>query len=135
MTDRLEFMRSHSEPESPREILRAQRSLALYEPSDVEAHFHRDNYSGKYAARLLLPEMGPRPLPVTDIKWRALGRQLIGERELLSLRMEDLREELEIERVFVALGLGRRYEGRYWPLVVGVHTWPDYHADIDYRNT
>ena len=134
MTDRLEFMQTHSEPDSPGEILQAERSLALYEPADVEAHFHQDNYSGKYAARLKLPEMKTRPLPVTDIKWRALGRKLLGTDEFLVLTVDDIRKLLGVERVFVALGLGRRFEGNYWPLIVGVHTWPDYEAEVNYRD-
>lgn len=72
--------------------------------------------------------------PVTDIKWRALGRRLLAGGEELVLSGEDLGAELEAKRVFVALGLGRMYEGRHWPLVVGVHTWPDYQAEIDYTN-
>jgi hypothetical protein len=71
---------------------------------------------------------------VTDIKWRALGRKLLGAESRLSLTPDQLRERLSISRVFIALGLSRLHEGKHWPLVVGVHTWPDYQADIDYRN-
>jgi hypothetical protein len=133
--DRLAFMRRHSEPDSPAQVLRAERSLALFEPSDVEAVFTMDDYSGKYEARVRTPETGERPLPVTDIKWRALGRSLLGGAGgTLKMSASELRDRLGAERVFVALGLGRLYEGRHWPLVIGVHAWPDYQARIDYRN-
>jgi len=128
------FLEKHSEPEAARQILNAERSLALIEPSSVEATFVMDTYSGKYEARVGIPELGERPLPVTDIKWRALGRKLLGAESRLSLTPDQLRERLSISRVFIALGLSRLHEGKHWPLVVGVHTWPDYQADIDYRN-
>ncbi len=131
--DPLRFLEQHSEPDSPDQILRAQRSLALFEPTEVEATFRMDAYSGKYDARVETPQTGDRPLPVTDIKWRALGRRLLAGREDLRLSSDDIRERVGAQRVFVALGLGRMYEGRCWPLVVGVHTWPDYEAEIDYR--
>lgn len=133
--DRLAFMQRYSEPDSPVQVLRAQRSLALFEPSNVEAVFMMDDYSGKYEARVRTPETGERPLPVTDIKWRALGRSLLaGAGGTLNLSASELRDRLGAERVFVALGLGRLYEGKHWPLVIGIHTWPDYQARIDYRN-
>lgn len=128
------FLEKHSVPEAARQILNAERSLALIEPSSVEATFVMDSYSGKYEARVGIPELGERQLPVTDIKWRALGRKLLGTESRLSLAPDQLRERLSISRVFIALGLSRLHEGKHWPLVVGVHTWPDYQADIDYRN-
>ena len=128
------FLEKHSEPEAARQILNAERSLALIEPSSVEATFVMDTYSGKYEARVQIPELGERPLPVTDIKWRALGRKLLGTQSRLSLAPDQLRERLSISRVFIALGLSRLHEGKHWPLVVGVHTWPDYEVEVDYRN-
>ena len=133
MEDRLEFLSRHCEPNAAGEILRAERSLALIEPAEVEATFQLDAYSGKYDARVKTAQTGDRPLPVTDIKWRALGRRLLSGQECLSLGSNAIRERLGAQRVFVALGLGRMYEGRYWPLVVGVHTWPDYQAEVNYR--
>ena len=132
LEDRLAFMEKYSEPESVSNILAPTRSLLLFEPKNPEAQFTMDHYSGKYEVRLKIPEMGSRSLPVTDIKWRALGRRIIGKDECLSLGLDEIRVKLNIKRVFVALGLGRLYEGKHWPLVVGVHTWPDYESVIDY---
>ena len=128
------FLEKHSEPDSHGQILRGERSLALFEPSQVEAIFTQDSYSGKYEARLTIPEMGERPTPVTDIKWRALGRRLLGSSERLTMTSGDLRDRYNMDRIFVALGLSRLHEGKHWPLIVGVHTWPDYEADVDYYN-
>lgn len=127
------FLEKHSDPDAPGQILRAEKSLALFEPSQVEAVFRMDGYSGKYEARLRMPEMGDRLVPVTDIKLRALGKKLLGNRESLVLRSADLRQRLGADKIFVALGLGRMYEGRHWPLVIGVHICPDYEIEINYK--
>lgn len=134
LDDRLGFLNAHADPEGADHIARAQCSLALIRPSAVEAVFTMDSFSGKYEARLRIPEMGPRALPVTDIKWRALGRALLRSSDRLALTCEALHDRLGVSDVFVALGLGRMYEGKHWPLVVGVHTCPDYQADIDYSD-
>lgn len=134
LEDRLPFLEKHAEPAAALQVLNAQRSLALIKPSQVQATFHMDSYSGKYEARLRMPETGPRSLPVTDIAWRALGRQLLNGSEELVLDQKELLERTGAERIFVALGLGRMYEGRHWPLVVGVHMWPDLKCQMDYAN-
>ncbi|MCL5103083.1 MAG: hypothetical protein M1133_03060 [Armatimonadetes bacterium] len=128
------FLEKHSEPDSPEQVLHGERSLALFEPSQAEALFAQDSYSGKYEARLKLPEMGERPVPVTDIKWRALGRRLLGSSQALVMTSQNLRDRFDFGRIFVALGLSRLHEGKHWPLIVGVHTWPDYGAEVDYGN-
>lgn len=132
--DRPAFLSGHSEPAAPAQLLQALRSLALYEPREIEAVFRFDGYSGKYDARLRLPDTGARPIPVTDIKWRAAGRSLLDGREELVLGTGALKTALGVERVFVALGLSRLHEGRHWPLAVGVHTCPDYSAEVDYND-
>jgi len=132
--DRIEFLARHSEPEAPARILEARRSLGLFEPSDIEAVFRFDSYSEKYDARLRMSELGARPVPITDIKWRALGRSLLDGRDELVLSFDQLKGRLNAGRVFVALGLSRLHEGRHWPLVIGVHTCPDYAVEIDYAN-
>jgi len=131
---RLPFMERYSEPENVQALLAGERSLVMFEPSDAEATFALDSYSGKYDVRVAMPETGERPLPVTDIKWRALGRKLLAGRDYVALRADGVRETLASQRIFIALGLSRTHEGKHWPLVVGVHLWPDYEADIDYSN-
>ena len=53
----------------------------------------------------------------------------------LTLASGDLLDTLGgARRVWLALGTSRALDGRNWPLVVGVHTLPDYEADLDYTN-
>jgi hypothetical protein len=121
---------------------RGERSLGALAVDDLSATFQCDTYTGKYEARL-----GFAGLPAyaataacTDLKWRALGRRLLADQpsnaevQTLSLGARELRTSLNIEQIWLALGLTRTYNGRAWPLVVGVHTLPDYEADIDYRS-
>lgn len=131
---RLPFLERYSEPDGVKALLNAERSLVMFEPSDIEAAFSLDSYSGKYDVRITTPETGERPLPVTDIKWRAFGRKLVAGRDYAALRTDGIRETLAAQRIFIALGLSRMHDGRHWPLVVGVHLWPDYQAEIDYYN-
>ncbi|MEN6356909.1 MAG: hypothetical protein ABFD83_07485 [Armatimonadota bacterium] len=134
VSDRLRLLERHSEPESPSHILKAERSLALFEPSNLEVIFSLDSYSGKYDVRARVAGMGDRPIAVTDIKWRALGKTLLDGSDKLTLTSEEIRNRLRVERIFVAVGLSRLHEGRHWPLVVGVHTCPDYDAQVDYKS-
>jgi putative nucleic acid modification protein with dual OB domain len=121
------------------------RSLGACVADNLCATFSHDEYAGKYEARL---SFGGQPtatssLPCTDLKWRAFGRALLAKEgasstsqqvSTLSLTNQELRQALEVgERaIWLALGLTRELHGRRWPLVVGVHTIPDYEATVDY---
>ena len=66
---------------------------------------------------------------------RALGRNWLGRTggELL-LEEDVLRERLEAQEIYLALGLSRGYQDQIWLLVIGVHVVPDYEMEIDYEN-
>lgn len=131
--EREEFLAQHSDADGYEKVARLNASLALVGPAEVAASFTLDAYSGRFDARLSLPDISERPIPVTDIKWRALGRSIVRRGGSVFLPMKDLLRRLEAEKLYVALGLSRTHEGQYWPLVVGVHTIPDYEAQVDYR--
>jgi hypothetical protein len=112
------------------------RSLCLVQPEQVWARFSLDAYSGKYEARMgvVLPgdanhhrATSQRGVSVTDLKWHALGRTWLGERGgVLNVNHDALFERLNVESLYLAVGLSREWQGEYWPLVVGVHVVPDY---------
>jgi len=112
------------------------RSLCLVQPEQVWASFSLDGYSGKYEARMgfFLPgdanqhrAAGRRGISVTDIEWQSLGRTWLSERGgRLTLNHDQLFERLNAEALYLAVGLGRKWQGEYWPLVVGVHAVHDY---------
>lgn len=120
------------------------RSLATLEVSAMTATFRHDTYTGKYEARLNFPGLPPdvASAACTDLKWRAWGRRLLeqhagarapGAVRSATLAGDELRTALGgAQRCWLALGVSRAYDGRCWPLVVGVHTLPDYEAEVDY---
>jgi hypothetical protein len=119
------------------------RSLGTLAAAALSATFTHDTYTGKYEARVAFPGLSPdvSSVPVTDLKWRALGRRLLpggharedGGVRTLTLDEDGLREALGGVRAYwVVMGVSRAYNGQLWPLIVGIHTLPDYEADVDY---
>jgi len=129
---------------APRQVLEGQqRSLCLVRPDRVKGCFRLDPYSGQYEARLGF-ELGKHAysgshakggLSVTDLKWRALGRAWLHEtEEWTEFDGDDLEVRYGIQHIYLAVGLTRSFEDTFWPIVVGVHTVPDYEASVDYQN-
>jgi hypothetical protein len=111
------------------------RSLALFEPPALTAAFAWDSYSDKFDCRIAWPGYDrPQGVPVTDLKWRALGWEWVTQGpHHQQYDLAGLRARLGIERLYLAVGLSRNYQGQYWPIIVGVHTVPDYEATVDER--
>ncbi|HEY7782893.1 MAG TPA: hypothetical protein VIC85_22050 [Ktedonobacterales bacterium] len=130
----------------PAALWSGSRSLGALAVDTLTATFRHDPYSGKYDARLAflgLPD-DTATAACTDLKWRALGRRLLAAHtppgdapdapRTLTLSSDRLWEALGgPRRCWLALGISRAYDGRHWPLVVGVHTIPDYEAEVDYN--
>lgn len=129
------FLAEHAEVDAA-PLLVAERSLALIRAEDVSAIFRLDDYSGKYEARLQVPSVAStRPLPCTDLRWRALGRSLLpAAGGSVTLGPGELRGRLGCDAVYLALGLARQLDGKFWPLVVGVHLVPNYEVAVDPKN-
>jgi hypothetical protein len=140
---RAHFLRTYLD-RAPDQVLDAQyRSLALIRPTWVRGTFRHDTYTGKFSARLAFG-LGDRAyrgsiakggLAVTDLKWRALGRQwLAPDGEWTEWNRDDLETRLGTKEISLAVGLSRSFEGTTWPIIVGVHLVPDYPAEVDYDN-
>ena len=140
---RTRFLAAHLD-RAPQEVITGQtRSLCLIRPAEVWAHFSRDPQSGQSEARLGFRLAGidheragsPHGIPVTDLKWRALGRTWLGQSPGdLSLTGPGLATRLQATDIYLALGLSRGYQNEHWLLVIGVHAVPDYEVAIDYHN-
>ena len=122
---------------------RQERSLCLFKPDWVKGCFKLDAYTGAFEARISFGLQGRRyggsyargGHPVTDLKWRALGRAwLPAEGGWLDFDEGDLEARFGIREVYLATGLTRSYQGAFWPMIIGVHTLPDYEAAVDYDN-
>src|SRR5262249_27247939 len=97
--------------------------------------FAFDCYSEKFECRIAWPGYDrPQGVPVTDLKWRAVGWEWV--RQGPHNQQYD-RGGLPARLGFVRLALGVRLspnsQGQYGPIVVGVHTVPDYEAIVDER--
>lgn len=142
---RARFLAGHLD-KAPQEVLGPQpsRSLCLVRPERCWASFTLDPYSLKYEARIGFALDGAsnqgansaRGIPVTDLKWRALGRRWLENDGVKDLSLDETRLQKRVgaQEIFLALGLGRSHQGKSWLLVIGVHTVPDYRAEIDYTN-
>ncbi len=129
---------------APRQVLESQhRSLCLIKPDWVKGCFRLDPYSGHYEARMAfglgrqsyIGSYAKGGLSVTDLKWRALGRGWLPETGgWTDFDVGDLEARYGLQEIYLAVGLTRSYEGTFWPIVVGVHTLPDYEATVDYQD-
>ena len=120
-----------------------ERSLCLLKPDWIKGCFRLDAYSGKFESRLgfglnrrtYRGSYAKGGWSVTDVKWRALGRAWLPEDGgWTEFEAGDLEVRFGIQEIYLAVGLTRSYKGDCWPIVIGVHTVPDYSATIDYDN-
>jgi hypothetical protein len=139
---RTDFLIKHIDAH-PQEVLDdCGRSLCLIHPQAMWACFEGDDVTADYQARLRFqlnnciypPISSSRGMPVTDLKWRALGRRWLAAEKYPQLHVDHttLLAHLKADTIFLSIGLSRNYKGKSWPLVIGVHPVPDYTIDIDY---
>jgi len=140
---RADFLANHCD-KNPATVLQQQtRSLCLLQPDEIWVKFAGNTVAGTYEARLgfrldgsLYPTSNPQQgIPVTDLKWRSLGHHWLaqeGESQLY-LNHDALYERLAADIVYLSIGLSWPFNGKIWPLVIGVHPVPDYTIAIDYN--
>ena len=135
-SQRLELFQEISQQTLDPLIRNYERSLCLIEPSSiVSANFANTSFRGEYQPILVFRFEGQLySYKVTDIYWRALGRNLLARGYNPVLEGEELQSILEYSKFFLTIGLGRQFRGRYWPLIVGVHTVPYFPVRINYEN-
>ncbi|MFH1773493.1 MAG: hypothetical protein ABH874_00835 [Methanobacteriota archaeon] len=106
-------------------LVSRKRSLMLVRPDEIRS-ITINTFEQKMHARIQFP-INERfyNLPCTDLKWRAYCR--------MRSRDEILRE-IQNSETYFTIGLSRLFKDDYWPMLVGVHTIPDYTASIDYNN-
>ncbi|MBA3948012.1 MAG: hypothetical protein H0X37_26115 [Herpetosiphonaceae bacterium] len=127
---RLPFFNTHLDP-APEEILRSSRSrsLCLVKPDDMVATFAVDEETGVYEARLVVHigrlHSSDQGVLVTDLYWRAWGRQLLGDEPFAEFDAAALREQAG--DLFVVIGLNRKGA----PVVVGVHPAQSSTVELD----
>jgi hypothetical protein len=137
------FLQRHCDGDPCGVLERQERSLCLFRPDWVKGCFKLDGYTGGFEARMSFGLQGRcysgsyarGGHPVTDLKWRALGRAwLPPEGGWVDFDEGDLEARYGIREIYLAVGLSRAYQGAFWPMIIGVHTLPDYEAAVDYDN-
>lgn len=132
---RAHFFADHCDTNPAEVLVDPVRSLCLIHPDDLWASFALDSYSDKFQARIgfhlpaapNLDAASDRGISVTDLKWRAQGRNWLADGPpVLHLSRDELRTRLPTDDIYLSIGLSRPYQGRQWPLVIGVHCVPDY---------
>jgi hypothetical protein len=63
-------------------------------------------------------------LPCTDLRWRKMTR---GERDSEAL---DIIASADV--LYFAIGLTRKFDGHYWPMVIGIHPIPTLVVEVNY---
>ena len=146
--ERANFLQSHSENKLLPNVATLKdlavglaklgRSLVMLGPLTIrEASFgfHPTRYGDEsYQTRVSfkLPQQTTvLDLACTDLRWRAVGRELGAERDAIDLTGEDLCKHLSVRgnEVYLVIGLTRaKAADEHGALVVGVHTVPDYEA-------
>jgi hypothetical protein len=122
------FFANHLD-QAPAEVLRERvRSLCLVRPDLLHAIITLDEETGRFESRLAMRASGMKSneegIAVTDIYWRALTQSWLTDEPYLELEDGELRERLG--DIYLVLGLGNK-----GPLVLGVHTVPEYDAVLD----
>ncbi len=105
------------------------RSLCLVQPDELHATFSVDEETGKYEARILfgvgdIPARGAGLL-VTDVYWRAFGRQFVAEEPFAEFDAAEL--HAQVGAMFLAVGLNSKRVHQ----IIGVHSVPEYAAELD----
>lgn len=95
-------------------LLSNSRSLILVKPQGIPTAISETSF-GKLRTRIIFQFMNrPYDYTCTDLYWRDLPTQ--KSHEIFS----------KSNLIYLSIGLTRRFRGKYWPMVIGVHTLPRY---------
>lgn len=74
--------------------------------------------------------------PCTDLKFIALCKHIVEEKKAQEVIFDSaqLASVLRADKIFLGLGLSRKFEGAFHTMIVGLHTIPDYDSEDDLKN-
>ena len=141
---RSRFLRKYSDT-APRQVLVAQqRSLCLIKPDSITGSFRQKPDSAHLEARLAFKLEGRAyrgsftkgGFATTDPVWLALGSRWLPDGGGWADFDEGiLQARYGIEEVYLVIGLSRSLQRRFEPVIVGVHTVPEYQVPIAHETT
>ena len=108
------------------------RSLILIGPLKINCALFKKGIIKKYQARIQYSLINSNfisedSISCTDKLWRKLGQIILTRYQLniMIFNENDLKEIFGILKVFMVIGLSREFKGKFWELIVGIHTIPD----------
>jgi hypothetical protein len=114
------------------------RSLVMLGPVRLmSAYFHKENGEMKapeitFSVNNIQVKGVRDSLLCTDLKFYSFARNLLKDKDELTLNETELKSLLGYFRVYVVIGLTKLHKGVNWPMVIGLHTVPGYGMKIDY---
>jgi len=75
-------------------------------------------------------------LPCTDLKFLSFAKNILDQENTSYLRLsgEDIKNILRVDNIFIVIGLtAEPFQGDYWPMIIGVHTIPDYQQNVEFN--
>jgi len=132
------FLVSRAEAGLSRLLSAKEGSLCLVRPERFSFLFRlsRTGYDVTVRSSFALGSDEMTDIACTDLRMRSLGRSLLAGRPgdaQATLGDRDFRRRGKSDN-YLVVGLSRLYQGKHWPLVVGVHSIPELEIDIDYAS-
>ena len=117
------------------DILKARnRSLIMLGPAVIHnAYFHKED--GKMKAPEIMFSVNDLPIKgikdsllCTDLKFWAFAKSLLNHRNTDSILLDgnELKRILGFDKAYIIIGLTKLHKGINWPMIIGIHTLPDY---------
>jgi hypothetical protein len=133
--EQAEFLARHSEPDLAALISDENRSLGLCLPESFSFSFAMNQSGTDISVRTVFAVggRGYADVSCTDLRMRALGRSLLNKSSGIpySLSQPDFERQGK-HLTSLVLGLSRRFHGKHWLIVTGVHTVPELDVLIDW---
>lgn len=127
------FLKGSSEPIN-KLLEGSNRSLILVGPVNIHYIVLEKDKTPRIKFEIAGDYQSERTVPCTDLKFRALGKRILKDTnsQRIVLNSIQLADRIGTDKIFLGLGLTRKYHGEFHTMVIGVYTIPDYEAKIDY---
>jgi hypothetical protein len=133
--EQAELFARHGETDLAALVADEDRSLGLFLPDSFSFIFAMNQLGTDITVRTAFTLGGRHfsDIGCTDLRMRALGQSLLKRSSNAPRLLSQTDFELRGKHLtYLAIGLSRRYRGKHWLIVIGVHTIPELDICIDY---
>lgn len=135
--EQAQFLAAHVENDLAPLCRHHQRSLMLVRPDSFSFSFGKNLTGEDVSVRASFAVNGEKFADVgcTDLRMRALGRKLLEKSATGKASLTDADFQRQGKQMtYLTLGLSRLFQGKHWPILVGVHSLPELAVEIDYSH-